>query len=304
MNILVVRRGGVIPGEYLSSGIPPLRTEPKAGLSVQCYRHLAPYGVKPRGSPRAIARVNPPPNKPGSSMSLHTALLIASFLLLLIAGDAGGQTPGTAKEFWPKFTATVELAPKTRIQLWGQRQDGEDFDFEEWKVGALVSHRMKQIVKPHRRDIDEENEHTLVLGAGYEYLQTDQNDQTRREHRIILQSTPRYLHDTGVLLQDRNRVELRWVAGNFSARYRNKLALQRGFKVDKVRFTPYASGELFYDGNHHSWNQNQYAFGVQLPYKKRLMLDAYYLRQNCTTCSQDPLNVFGVTLNLYFRGKK
>ncbi len=234
-------------------------------------------------------------------MTLSRILLITSFLLLFIDGNTPGQTSSTPSEFWPKLTAAVEVGPKTRIQFWGQRQDGEDFDFNEWKVGALISYRMKQIGKPHRRDIDEENEHNLVFGAGYEYLQTDQNDQTEREHRIILQSTPRYLHGTGLLLQDRNRVELRWVNGNFSARYRNKLTVQRGIKVDKVRFTPYASGELFYDGNHHSWNQNQYAFGVQLPYKKRLMLDTYYLRQNCTSCSQDPLNVFGVTLNLYFR---
>jgi hypothetical protein len=229
-------------------------------------------------------------------------LLVVSFLLFLLNGSTMGQTAG--KEFWPKLTGAVELGPKTRIQFWVQRQDGEDFDFNEWKVGALVSYRVKRILKPHLGDIDEENEHTLVLGGGYQYSRTDQNDTTKREHRMIIQATPRHLHDTGLLLQDQNRVELRWVDGNFSARYRNKLMVQRGFKVDEFRFTPYASGELFYDGSHHSWNQNQYAFGVQLPYKKRLMLDTYYLRQNCTTCSQDPLDVFGVTLNLFFRRKK
>jgi hypothetical protein len=237
-------------------------------------------------------------------MSRCRVLTIIGFLLLLVDSNILGQTPGTGKELWPKLNVAVEIAPKTRIQVWGQKQDGEDFDFNEWKVGAIVSYRMKRIVKPHRRDIDEVNEHNLVLGAGYEYLQTDQEDSTKREHRIILQSTPRYLHDTGLLLQDQNRVELRWVNGNFSARYRNKLIVQRGFKLDNVSFTPYASGELFYDGNHHSWNQNQYAFGVQLPFRKHLMLDIYYLRQNCTTCNQDPLNVLGVTLNLYLKRKK
>lgn len=232
---------------------------------------------------------------------IKTLLLIATTLLFLIGKDTLGQTSATATEVWPKLTATVELGSNTRIQLWGQKQDGEDFDFNEWKIGALVSYRMKRILKPHLGDIDEENEHNLVLGGGYEYLHTDQNNETKREHRIILEGTPRHILGPGVLLQDRNRVELRWVDGNFSARYRNRFTVQRAFKASGFRFTPYASGELFYDGNHHSWNQNQYAFGVQWPYKKRLMLDTYYLRQNCTTCSQDPLNVFGVTLNVYFR---
>lgn len=72
-------------------------------------------------------------------------------------------------------------------------------------------------------------------------------------------------------------------------------------QAGRFRFTPYGSGELYYDRNHHSWNQNQYGFGMQFPYKKRLMLDTYLLHQNCTSCSQNPVNMIGATLNLYFR---
>jgi hypothetical protein len=140
--------------------------------------------------------------------------------------------------------------------------------------------------------------------VGYEYLRTTQNDQTKSENRIIIQATPRYIPGAGFLLTDRNRIEFRWVNGSYDARYRNKLTLDRHLRLKKLGFTPYASGELFYDRNHHSWNENQYAFGVQMPYKRHLMLDTYYLRQNCTTCSQDPLNVFGLTLNLYFGRKR
>ena len=67
------------------------------------------------------------------------------------------------------------------------------------------------------------------------------------------------------------------------------------------RFTPYTSGELYYDRNQHSWNQNQYGLGLQFPYKKRLMLDIYLLHQNCTSCRQNSVNMIGATLNLYFR---
>ena len=68
-------------------------------------------------------------------------------------------------------------------------------------------------------------------------------------------------------------------------------------------FTPYGSGELYYDRNHHSWNQNQYGFGVEFPYKKRLMLDTYLLHRTSVgpTCSQHSVNMLGLTLNLYFR---
>jgi hypothetical protein len=43
---------------------------------------------------------------------------------------------------------------------------------------------------------------------------------------------------------------------------------------------------------------------VIFPYKKLLSLDTYFLRQNCTTCKEEHVNVFGVTLTLYLGGKK
>jgi len=30
------------------------------------------------------------------------------------------------------------------------------------------------------------------------------------------------------------------------------------------------------------------------------MLNTYYVRQNCTTCTTNPLNVAGITANFYF----
>jgi len=36
-----------------------------------------------------------------------------------------------------------------------------------------------------------------------------------------------------------------------------------------------------------------------LPLRQSLMVDSYYLRQNCTTCSEERVNVLGLTFNLY-----
>jgi hypothetical protein len=82
------------------------------------------------------------------------------------------------------------------------------------------------------------------------------------------------------------------------------LTVERSFQGPGVRFTPYVWGELFYDSQTHSWNENRYAFGVQLPFKRRFMLDNYYQRQNCITCTPKHLNVWGLTLNFYFRNMK
>jgi hypothetical protein len=44
-------------------------------------------------------------------------------------------------------------------------------------------------------------------------------------------------------------------------------------------------------------------FGVQLPYKRIFMLDNYYQRLNCT-CSPNHENIWGLTLNFFFRNTR
>jgi len=138
---------------------------------------------------------------------------------------------------------------------------------------------MKRILKLRRSDIDEENEYNLVVGVGYEYTRTTQNDKTKNENRS-------YRGDSA--LCSRRRFHAygsqpdRVFAGKMEATTRaieTKLTIERSLKVLNFNFKPYASGELFYDRNDHSWEENRYAFGVQLPYKKRLMVDTYYLRK-------------------------
>lgn len=226
-------------------------------------------------------------------------------LTLLTCAPAQAQTPGTEKELWPKLSATFELRPRTRLQVFTELQDGEDFSYSQFTAGAMVNYRMKRIVHLGELAIDEEDEHQVVIGGGYEYLRTIQNGNTKGENRIIVQGTGRHRPGADFLLADRNRLEFRWVNGVYDFRYRNKVTVNHALRINKFRLTPYASGELFWDRNHHSWNENQFSCGVQLPYKKRLMLDLFYLHQNCTTCSPQHVDAFGLTLNLYFKwGKK
>jgi hypothetical protein len=148
-------------------------------------------------------------------------------------------------------------------------------------------------VKGSLAGVDSEERYYVTVGAGYERLQPS------GENRLVIQGTPRYLPGAGILLTDRSRFEFRWLEKGYDFRYRNKLAIQRSFKVEKFRFTPYASGEIYWARNLHAFNENQYAVGVQLPYKHRLRLDTYVQRQNCNTCTKERVNIFGLTLNLF-----
>ena len=227
-------------------------------------------------------------------------LRIFTVFCILHTTILAGQTPDIGWQDRPKISVIVELQPRTRLQTWGELQHGTNFSFQRWRGGGLLERRLKPILKAQGKYIDVNDEYHLVFAAGYEYLHTVQNGRKSIENRIISQVTPRLLVGN-ILLTDRNRTEYRWVNGAYDFRYRNKLSVLARLQKGSFKYRPYVSGELYYDRNHHSWNQNQYGFGAQFPYKKRWMLDTYLLHQNCTSCSEHSVNMIGVILNLYFR---
>src|SRR6476620_2721929 len=225
--------------------------------------------------------------------------ITSAAVLLLLGSDVFAQTPNTAKEFWTQVNTSSEVFPRMRVELEAAKQNGEDLARTQKKFGAIASYRIRRLIK--ESDIDDEKNYAFVLGAGYEHLFTDDNGSEKSENRIIVQGMPHYsIFKTGLLLQDRNRIEFRWVNNAYSTRYRNRLTIERPFKIEQFRLTPYGSGELFFDGQHHEWNENQYVYGVILPYKKLLSVDTDFLHQNCTTCKEEHVNVIGLTITFYF----
>lgn len=120
-----------------------------------------------------------------------------------------------------------------------------------------------------------------------------------------------------LLLTDRNREEFRFITGDFSFRYRNRVTIEREFQVSSVpllrarTITPYVSGEMFYDTRFDVWNRNRYAVGVvqslrrgpilrQLLPKRAINLDLYLMRQNDSRSSPGHVNALGAALILYF----
>jgi hypothetical protein len=231
-----------------------------------------------------------------------SVMVVAIVALFSLPQSAQAQS---SSEFWPAVKVHIDLRPRVGLKVYAERQNGEELPAPDVKAGVTANFRIKPLFKPLTGDLDPENQYLATLAVGYEYIRKSKSGGgSAIENRLIIESTPRYAPGAGFLFLNRNRMEFRWNNGTYDFRYRFKVTGQHAFKVDRFHFTPYGSGELFWDRNHHSWNENQYAAGVQFPFKRRFMLDTYVLHQNCTTCSQHSLNAFGVTANIYFRRKK
>jgi hypothetical protein len=207
----------------------------------------------------------------------------------------------TTEEFWPILNAHVQLPSDYRLLAFVGSKKGEEYPYQQLHAGLGVGFQWKSFSKFHPLNIDPDKEHLLVVGAGYERLQTIQSGTAKNENRAVAEAFLGFRPASRLLLRDRNRGEFRWVNGVYSTRYRNDLSGAYDIAVHNFRFIPYASAEVFYDSAKNSWNEQQYTAGVQWPFRHFLMLATYYLQQNCTTCTTPRLNVAELSLNVYFR---
>jgi hypothetical protein len=107
-----------------------------------------------------------------------------------------------------------------------------------------------------------------------------------------------------LLLTDRHRTDLRVINGRFAWRYRNRMTLERSFKVGRLSLTPFARGEVFYDGYWGLWSQNSYSMGATFPISNRLDLAPFYEHRNNSKSTPQHIDALGFAMSLYFRGNR
>ena len=236
-------------------------------------------------------------------MPTYSARIVLLVFLLALASNTNGQDSDSTTEFWPEINIFINLNEKSRIFILGTAtkqenlgtyadgQAGVYFDF--WTLPAL---RMRL-----RSHADASRSKLLLVRAGYLFSRPKNNSGAATEHMLTSEGTGRAHLPASLLLSDRNRIDLRWLNGDFRKRYRNRLKLERTFHTDRFEFTPYAHAEVFYDLNQSNWTRLRYAAGMEWSVTRRLVLEGYFLRQNDWRSSPRFVNAVGVVAQFYFR---
>jgi hypothetical protein len=221
----------------------------------------------------------------------------AGALLTVLSG-----LPATAQtnQFWPEVDTYAKLGSNTRFRF-QVKQTREGGQTNQFQFGPSFEFYVKPLVE--LRDLselpaNEAQSRFLLLSVGYLYF-PERN--SAAENRVELIATPSYPLKWRLVLSDRNRVELRFVNGNFFWRYRNRLGVQRVFKIHSYRFTPYARCEVYWDSQYHKWYDTAVSAGTKLPIAKKVELDTYYQHQNQTNnVPNRQVNSLGLILNVFF----
>jgi hypothetical protein len=227
------------------------------------------------------------------------ALAVTLLIAVLTAGARGQeQTSDTRKELWPEVDVYVPLEEKVRLFfLFTITKSEETKSNLEGQFGAHIDYTVNK---------------RLVLRAGYRYGFSLTQDDPFTEHRPIAEQTFRQELPLKILLSDRNREDFRFVNGDFSFRYRNRVTVEREFVLPRRSITPYGSIEVYHDSRFKVWNRNRLTAGVQIQLRRALPLlrlviprrqiifDVYYTKQNDSRSEPHHVHAIGMALAIHF----
>jgi hypothetical protein len=235
----------------------------------------------------------------------RTIILLPLVVLLVVAGSIPAQTSAEyPREVWPEFTVNYDPIRKIGL-VWAIRKETSDLTEEETlETTATFIYRVKPLVRNMIFDDDEhdnERRYMLSFAANYELTKSFGPSTTSIGQKAMFDVTPRYSLPGRILVQNRVRFEFRAAEGDKDFWFRDRLRVERKFKVGKMRFRPYFAGEIIWTKDADSWNRNVLSTGVEFTFvRKRAMVDINYQRKNCDVCSFGDVSAIGINFNLYF----
>jgi hypothetical protein len=163
-----------------------------------------------------------------------------SLFVLVLTGSLGVDARAQTTQVWPEVSTFVRLTDRMRLYFLATTVK-ESRDSTSGEFGPNLDIYVRAIAK--RRHwagfrLDESKNRTLLLRFGYRYLPSYTGDDPV-EHRGVFEATARYpLLRGGVLVSNRNRMDFRFIEGDYSWRYRNRLSVEREFSIGPVRLNP------------------------------------------------------------------
>jgi len=237
-------------------------------------------------------------------LSLFACFSFLLTVMVLAATRGAGQEGSHASEFSPSVWVLVELNEHTRLDLYTGRERSEELDSSKGKVGVGVSVRVRPIFNLFDED-DPDKKYTLVLGTVCEHSKTSEAGESRTENKIALDAWGRWaFKKPKILVTNRNRLEFRWVNGDYHLRYRNWLFAERPIRINKYKVSPFVGAEPFWDQRYQKWNLFRFMGGVRLPVWHRTYMDVFYVREHCLTCPTLNTDVLGINYFIPLRRKK
>ena len=223
--------------------------------------------------------------------------ILAGLIVLCLGSPAGAQST----QFWPELGAFARLNDTMRFYFLATTVK-EETNSTEGEFGPNLDFYHRPLRNPKSLGglpLDASKHRLLLLRVGYRYLTSFTGNPD--EHRAVLEATGRYPLRAGLLVSNRGRIDVRFIDAEYAWRFRNRLSVEKEITIGRVRMTPYARGEVYYDSRFAEWSRTEWIAGAAFPVRKRLELEGYFSYQHDTGGDVNrQVSAIGTVLNLYF----
>lgn len=228
-------------------------------------------------------------------------ITLAVAVALLGVVSAPVLADDTQTDLAPELDVYVRLSDTTRLLFKANLTRNLSEDTTDGAVGVNYDITVKPIFRRQLHEADWERDRYLWFRIGYQYSGNFVGDEgSSIENRGVLEATGRAPLPFEFWLVNRLHVDLRFMDGDYSQRYRGRLGIERKVVVGGVTAVPYAEAEFFYDTRFDAWNRQVYQAGAEVELTEHWRIEPYYARQNDQRSTPAHLNRIGLILKTYW----
>jgi hypothetical protein len=215
--------------------------------------------------PRTVARL---------ARSLPGAAALAA---LLLGGTARADDPW---EFWPELDLYKQHSPVIRYYFVAAYARGKESEFRTLDAAGYVDITVGPKLPRSRQKADWQTKKYFWARIGYDHIfKAEGETNAAPEYRGIVALHARHYLPAAIFVEGRARVDLRWIEGQFSTRYRLRIEVNRDFNVLSHVVTPYFQAEGFYDTRYDGWARELYQVGAEIAVTRHFRVEPSVARQ-------------------------
>jgi hypothetical protein len=237
---------------------------------------------------------------------MKTFLQKMFFMAVFISGARMVRAQDSVqKQIWPEMDIYYRFSERFRLysQITGTKSNSE---FSDGTAGIYLDFFAKPWLNARRNDTqlgDSTQGYYWWFRMGYSYSASPPSDKKKDVNILETETNNSFFLPAKLVLESRNRLDWRWVNGDFQPVYRPRIKFLRNFKTEYLTFNAYLWSEYFFYLNDNSQDRFRLALGSEIKVLKSLDFEIYFMHQFQNQPSVEPLHAVGLIMDLYFRSK-
>jgi len=205
--------------------------------------------------------------------------VVAALCATWLAG--GCALAGDSSQLWPELGVFVDTAPESRFFFDLPYLVEGDTENRSLEIAAYFDISLKPVLRRSLQETDWARSRYLWMRFGYDrILSVTDGKQDEPESRGIVEFRARAPLFWRIWLEARERVDLRWIDGEFSTRYRFRLDASREFDVRGRAVVPYVNYEWFFDSRYDAWTRTLLQAGTEITFTDHFRFEIYLAKQD------------------------